>query len=64
MTRQHLRSISELGADGITELLDLADHMRRRTELMFQVAMERLIAGTIIDLGPISTQETRYADGR
>jgi len=27
MTRQHLRSISELGADGITELLDLADHM-------------------------------------
>src|SRR5512144_697317 len=27
MSRQHLRSISELGADGITELLDLADHM-------------------------------------
>ncbi|HEX9260291.1 MAG TPA: aspartate carbamoyltransferase catalytic subunit [Acidimicrobiales bacterium] len=27
MTRQHLRSVAELGADGITELLDLTDHM-------------------------------------
>jgi aspartate carbamoyltransferase catalytic subunit len=27
MTRQHLRSIAELGADGIRELLDLADTM-------------------------------------
>ncbi len=27
MTRTHLRSIAELGADGINELLDLTDHM-------------------------------------